>query len=572
MNENNNMMNNTPPQGAVPPPQNGVPYGQAAYGPMPYNPYYQSPSYVKPIKEPIVFSKKEKIFAVAAAVLAYLFIQFVLWNITGYFTTAFYFLILSCVTVYLNKSGFKFSASHKFWDILMYIFSTVFSITANTTIKTLNVIFLQLGTAYLIYSVTHESKLFGRFAVPEILKSSVADPMSHFDKEFSALGSSLKDTNSGKNIKSVLIGIIFAVPLTIVVAALLASADAGIEKMFRSVFDSFNTQNIMSTVGKLIFTIPAAGYLFGLLYSQTHKDKTKQLTEEYCENSIKNARKIPNAAMYVAVTPICLLYVLFFISQINYFFSAFRGILPEEYDYSQYARRGFFELFAIELINAAVIFFINFFSQKTGEEKPAALKVYTLAISVFTLLITATAISKMAMYISNCGLTQLRVYTTWFMVLTAIMFIYIIIRQFKRDFSVIRPAAATFILMFGLLCFSRPDAFIARYNFENKSDVLSFRDVEIMSDMSLDSAAVVVSPEYADIVERLYYEDNPNYRNYMYDREIYDPDDIDDENKSSSDFVKERIRNKYHLNDYTSNKRVYNKFNLSYALISDKLD
>lgn len=537
MDENNNMMNNIPPRGAVPPPQNGMPYGQGTYGPMPYDPYNRYTSYVKPIKEPLVFKPHEKRYSLFIAALAYLFVQFVLWNVTGYFTTAFYFILLSAVMIFLRISGCKFSKSHKLWAFLMYAFSSVFSITANNMVKGLDVIFIHLGTAYLIYCVTHERKLFERFAVFEILKSSVADPLSHFDKEFSALGSNLKGTNSGKNIKSVLIGIMIAVPLTIVVAVLLASADAGVEHMFNSFFGMFNFNNGYKTCVKLLFSIPVAGYLFGLLYSQTHKDKTKQLTEEYCDKTCKDARKVPNTAMYTAVTPICILYVLFFISQINYFISAFRGILPEEYDYSQYARRGFFELFAIELINAGVIFFINFFSKKTGDEKPVTLKIYTIVISVFTLLITATAISKMVLYISNCGLTQLRVYTTWFMILTALMFIYVIIKQFRKNIPIIKYAAVSFVLMFGMLCFSRPDALIARYNLECASDKISGRDISIMADMSADSAAVLVEPKYEDLIRSIYGNGDKEY------------DDMC--NKIEKDL----------------DKTPYNEFNLSAALI-----
>ena len=502
MNENNNTTNNIPSQGGIqpgaqpgmmPPPM----VGQGTYGPMPYT------SYVKPVKEPTVFTKPEKIFALITVVLAFLFIQFAIWNVTGYFTTLFYIIMLTAVNIYLHKTDNTFMTSHKVWAAVMYLFSTVFSITANNTIKSLNVIFLQIGIAYLVYCVTHDTKPFGRFAVFEIVKGSVADPLSHFDKEFSAINSTAKDSHTGKNIKSLLIGIIIALPLTLIVGGLLMSADAGVEHMLSGFLNFINIGNFFSFIAKLIFTLPAAGYLFGLLYSHTHKDKTKQLTEEYCDKACKDARKISNTVMYTAVTPICILYVMFFISQVNYFLSAFRGILPEEYDYSQYARRGFFELFAIELINAAVIFFINFFAKKTGEEKPAALKIYTVVISVFTLIITATAISKMALYISNCGLTQLRVYTTWFMVLTAFMFIYVIIKQFKKDLSIIKPAAVTFVLMFGLLCFSRPDALIAKYNLEFMGNSLTGRDIEVMNNMSADSQAVLVDPKYANIISSI---------------------------------------------------------------------
>ena len=131
-------------------------------------------------------------------------------------------------------------------------------------------------------------------------------------------------------------------------------------------------------------------------------------------------------------------------------------------------------------------------------------------ISVFTLLITATAISKMVLYIQNYGLTQLRVYTTWFMVLTALIFVYVIIRQFKANFPFMRAAAMTFTLMFALLCFSRPDAVIARYNMEYCSEQLTFTDIKEMCDLSSDASAVITEDQYKSLICSKYMEDKSN--------------------------------------------------------------
>ena len=114
---------------------------------------------------------------------------------------------------------------------------------------------------------------------------------------------------------------------------------------------------------------------------------------------------------------------MFFISQAGYFLSAFTNSLPEGFTYADYARRGFFELFAIALINLGVTCFMSLFSKKAGREKPFALKFYSVMISVFTLILIATAMSKMIMYINRYGLTALRFYTSWFMVLLAMIFV-----------------------------------------------------------------------------------------------------------------------------------------------------
>ena len=461
------------------------------------------------VKEKPVFTKGEKIMAFTAFAIAYGIVHFAFCNTTGFFTTGLCLLMIVLTVVYLKKTGHTFKTSHKIWTAVMIAFSTVFSLTANDFIKTLDMIFLLPAGAYLLYCVCAEKELFGRFAVFEFLKCSVENPISHSGKEFSAVGSSLNVKNSGANIKAVIGGLILAIPLTIVVAGLLMSADAGVETMLIKLSGALNYDDITVVIGRLIISIPIAGYLFGLLYSHVHSVKARSINEVNCISFISRLRFISNAAVYTAVTPICLLYMLFFISQANYFLSAFLDRLPANYSYAEYARRGFFELFAIELINAGVIFVINFFSKKSGEEKPRALKFYTVMISVFTLLITATAISKMVLYIQNYGLTQLRVYTTWFMILTALIFIYVIIRQFKSDFSFIRASAVTFTLMFALLCFSRPDSLIARYNMEYCADQLTFHDIIEMTNLSSDAAVVITDEKYEELV-------NSKYTDYKY--------------------------------------------------------
>lgn len=500
--------------------------------------------FIAPPKEATVFTRAEKIFAVAAAGLSFMFVHFVLWNTSGFFTTLFYMLLFIAVSVFLHKTGHTFKVSHKVWLSVMMIFSAVFSVTANEFIKGLDVVFLILGGAYLVYSVTVGKEMFGRFAPFEFLKCTFENPLSHFGKEYSAVNSMVKTSKTGTNFKAVFLGLTFAVPLTAVVAFLLMSADKGVEKMLGSLADMVNIDNVFSLICQLAVALPVSGYLFGMLYSHTHPEKTSALNEDDCELKIRKMRLVTNIAVYSAVTPICLLYVLFFISQAKYFLSAFNNTLPENYSYAEYARRGFFELFAIMLINAGVIFFISFFSKKTGEEKPVTLKIYSVVISVFTLLISATAISKMVMYISNYGLTQLRVYTTWFMILTAFIFVFIIIRQFNKNFPAVRAAAVTFTLMFTVLCFSRPDAVIARYNMENCSDTITFRDIEEMNDLSADAAAVITEPKYRSLVNRKY-EDSA-----MYKRKIYT------DRQTGTQFLKNRDENKL-------GRSPYNDFNLS---------
>ena len=80
-----------------------------------------------------------------------------------------------------------------------------------------------------------------------------------------------------------------------------------------------------------------------------------------------------------------------------------------------------------------------------------------------TLLILASAASKMVLYIQAYGLTAKRVLTLAFMAMLAVVFGGTIVRQRKR-FNLIRLALAFAAVLFCLLAVCNLDCLIAAYN------------------------------------------------------------------------------------------------------------
>jgi hypothetical protein len=123
-----------------------------------------------------------------------------------------------------------------------------------------------------------------------------------------------------------------------------------------------------------------------------------------------------------------------------------------------------------------------------ANEPPRLLKAETIALCIFTMLLIATALSKMILYINYYGLTQLRVYTTWFMVMLLIVFIVIGLRQFKR-FNGTKISAISFIICFLLLCYANVDGIIAKYNIDRYLEG-SLDSVDVMALGQLSDAAI----------------------------------------------------------------------------------
>ncbi len=461
----------------------------------------------------ITYQVWDIIFAYIMLVLGYCFIHFVLWNVTGVFTTLFFWITtLGCI-FYLKKNNYRQSKSNLLQIGVIMLFAIVFSITANDFIKFLNVIFLLLFGIYWVYSVCKENSRIGRFFFFDMVKSIIIMPFAGFAQAPKAIAYSSNKSKYSYNAKLILIGLIVTIPLTVIVGGLLTSADRGIERMFSVLFSNIH-ENVITTVVKFFMGLPVAFYMFGMLYSNSKKEKQDVLTPEQCEENINKIKTTPNIIMYSAVTPICILYVMFFVSQLQYFISAFAGQLPDGYSVSEYARRGFFELCAIAIINLIVHVVINSFSKHSGEIKPIILKIYSAMISVFTVFIIATALSKMILYINQYGLTRLRVYTSWFMILLFLIFIYMIIKQVYTHFNISKYLFVTFVVFFGFLSFSNVDGLIARYNIEMyQAGNLEELDVEALCYLSDDGLIYVLEQDI----------DTKGYLDYALDQYTYSP-------------------------------------------------
>lgn len=457
------------------------------------------------------FSRTECILSVVVALLAFGFVRFVLFNETGFITTGLYIAIITSVILFLKKKKFRISGLNRFIAVILYMFSAVFSITDNNFIKILDVVFLFATGAYFIYSVTAQKNQLERFLPFAMIKSLLEYPFSKFGIQSKVVKSAVRSSGFGKNLAMIFAGLLITVPVTAVVTSLLMSADSNFSDMLTGFADRFAYANTGVLIVQILIAIPCSHYLFAMIYSNVCREGLNVLDEEYCKSSVADMRFMNNLIIYTAVTPLLFIYILFFISQAEYFLSGFGGNLPEGYSYAVYARKGFFELFAVSLINLGVIVITNIIAKNGGKNKPLTLKIYSITLCIFTLILIATALSKMVMYIDEYGLTQLRVYTTWFMILCAVIFVLIVIKQIFFEFRIEKWATVFFTVMFGTLCFSRPDALIAKYNIEMyNSGRLEELDTSAIKDMSDDAVLELVKscPDLFDETDFRYRKNN----------------------------------------------------------------
>ena len=225
--------------------------------------------------------------------------------------------------------------------------------------------------------------------------------------------------------KKVLIGIIISVPFLFIILNLLISADAQFEKLLSSLPNliSFRAEYVFRVVIILIYTFSFFGFMQVLLQRNSQIAKRPGILKPISMDGIINL---------TVLLLLDLVYVLFVAIQFKYFFS---GTLDDGYTYAEYARRGFFELLFVTLINLTVTTgVINCTKHIQGLLKGTIRVALTvLVLSSGVLLISA--IMRMTMYEGAYGFTFIRVLVHSFMIFLMVIFAYTLIKIWYEKLS-----------------------------------------------------------------------------------------------------------------------------------------
>lgn len=487
-------------------------------------------------KQKTIFSLEEKIFAVFALLFGYLFIRSTMYSKLGLGSFLCVAAFVASVLIFKAVSERKLNFSLRIvgYAAVLLITGAVLAFSDNSNMKSLIFLFdMLLGLYWLNFTLGNS------FASPldymlyyDSIRAIIILPFSCFGKCAEAIISLFDNREKWKKVLFFLIGVLLAVILCVIIVNIL---------IYDTVFNNI-IQKILS-FGKFTFnpytlffdcllSFLVGAFFFGAFFGAVHNQKSDTLSREKCLKNSAAVRILPAVTIILAITPVLLIYLLFFFSQTAYFTSAFSNILPENYTYAEYARSGFFELCKVSVINIIIIAVMENMS-KRSERRPAILKIYGLLLSAVTLLLIFIAQSKIILYVSKYGLTKLRLYTLWFTLLLLGIFIFIILKLCIPKINLTRCAFTLFLILFFLLAVSDTDGFIAKYNISAyQSGKIETLDIDMLIYDLSDSAIPHILEYYSSLptenhektVIREYYQtrmkiisDNYDSRNPYYD-------------------------------------------------------
>ena len=383
--------------------------------------YYQPYNTVNRKKEPeIKLAKRDLIFALIFFAVSFIIVDFVFFHGFNLGFTIAFFVLFTATTVYLFDVNTKVSAFSYICGAMSLAGAVTFSIYNDFLVNSIMLFLVCSLFGIYICSISaciaHNQGSFRMLG--DVLKETFVSPFSNGADITGAYGRVMSKNKVSRN---VIIGIALSLPVLFVIIPLLAGSDAAFENLVKIVLKNIG-KYLLEAILALIVT-PLI-----ILYAVSKKcGKHKKKNEK---SKSRGVIQSPVTVSFLSV--ISATYVIYLFSQLAYFFSAFSGILPEGYSYSAsvYARRGFFEMFAICVINMVIIALANILTKRVKGKIPIAVKAISAFILLFTVLILVTAMAKMKLNIEIFGLSKNRLLVSVFMIMIFVIIVFYIIHIF----------------------------------------------------------------------------------------------------------------------------------------------
>ena len=373
-----------------------------------------------------------------------------------------------------------------FLFIPILLLSAAFALHSNPVLLVLNFILIPpllfLQTTLLVYryewsKVRFVVRFFGRLlrqifdSAPKIfleviLLAKVADKIA---------------PEKHKTIKNIFIGLIISAPLLAIVIALLAAADTVFQNLVANMLkplESISSIPFAQRVGTIgIITVLLFGYLAVALKVRVEK------ASESVRRDIGSWDAIIVATVLVMVNAV---YILFCVIQFTYLFGGEANIrsIPD-YTYAEYARRGFFELIIVTVINLSILLIGLHFTKNDGK-LDRLVRVLRCLLVLCTAIMLYSAHLRLKLYEEAYGYTYARIFAHTFIGFLFILFMLTLYKLWWKELSLVKAFAVAALFTYITLNYVNVDAIIARNNVDRyfKTDKI---DLAYLQELSYDA-------------------------------------------------------------------------------------
>ena len=251
---------------------------------------------------------------------------------------------------------------------------------------------------------------------------------------------------------AVFVGLLLAGPLLMVVVPLLVSADAA----FDGLLDQLPEMDLRELLGTLMFGVFAVIVIYARGVALKHSPK-----EPLARKELRGMERLTVDTVLVLMS---FVYLVYLFSQLAYFVGGFSGILPEEFTLAEYARRGFFEMTLLCMIDLGVIALAVGLVRKKDGKAPLSTRILCLWIGLMTVFFVVASSAKMILYIDGYGLTRLRVLTEVITVFFGLSTVAVMVWLFAPKMPYMKVIMVMGLLIGAVVFWADVDTVVASYN------------------------------------------------------------------------------------------------------------
>lgn len=399
-------------------------------------------------------------------------------------------IILSLVLGIIGKIFKRSSKSLFFNCILIIVISLPFAIT--TAIPVLIVLYI-LWYYQIILTIDSFNRTTSSLGLINYITTPIVQILTALVAPFTLI---TKTKSADKDILNVimrvLIGIVIAVPIFILFAYLLMSADMA----FKGIVEEYIGSNLIKEFINITLWFGfVAWVVLGALYHTLYKKKhyTPKVQSEIA----------PSSSLFIESTTILVivefLFLVFNIVQITYLFGGEKMITSGDYTYSEYARKGFFELVAVSVIAMGLIGLLAKLKRTKTNIQSLIFKLVSVSGLLLILPMAISAFYKLMMYEQEYGFTRLRAYSHLFIIYLVIMMVWLGVKLLThlKESKFLYGIYIFTLISLSVFAIINVDGTIARLNIEKyEREVKEGKNVNLdvwyLSTLSYDAVPVIM--------------------------------------------------------------------------------
>lgn len=344
----------------------------------------------------------------------------------------FVFIIAFYSLFFWQYRGYRFSHQRFGYLVLtcIWLLAASYFINHNQFFYALNILVIPILIFFHLVLITSQKSLpWNKFVFISYMFSRLGEALKYNFMIAALLGKVFKqgmDESKYEVWKKVSLGILISAPVLFVVLQLLMSADTQFESMIGGIpqwFQVVDAEAVMRVIAVLFYT-----FIFFAILQVLFKKQIKAIVQD----GNRQSYKVDAIISITVLVLINVVYVLFTVVQFKYFFS---DTLQGDFTYAEYARKGFFELLFVTLINLSITIFVLTLVDRTSKVLKRLTQILLTVLVLTSGVMLSSAFLRLGMYEDAYGFTFIRVMAHSFMIFLVVIFMYTLIKIWVEKLS-----------------------------------------------------------------------------------------------------------------------------------------